>query len=590
MLRNVYSALALALALSLLAGCKVPTKGAPSTYTITYDGNGATSGTVPTDGKQYRANEFVTVQGNTGNLARVGWNFRGWADTQAATTVEYYVRSKLKITKSLTLYAVWSGKSYTINFAENGGTGTQTPLRNQTFGTSATLPATTTFRPPPGMRFLGWAETSTGTVIGGAYNPSNYSTAVTLYARWGTNAYTISFNSNGGGGTQASLSAVFGTPVTLPATTTFTPPAGKSFLGWAETSTGTVIWRAYNPSVYNATVTLYAKWVRNPIAGNIDWESIAISGNGQRLAAVVDGGHLYTSTDSGATWTDRSTSVSGIGWHRRWTSIAMSRDGQWLAAVVWHGKLHTSTDSGATWTNRSRTGSAIAGNKKWQSIAMSSDGTKLAALVYGGSHGVSHIYTSKDSGTTWTELTTAGSGRWYSIAISGNGQKLAVGEEEGKLYTSTDSGATWTDRSTYGSTIAGDRVWYSIAMSRDGTTLAAVVYGGGHDSGYIYTSTDSGATWTKRTTAGSGRWYSIAISGNGQKIAAVVKGGHLYTSTDSGATWTDRSTAGGSAIFGNKDWQFIAMSRDGTTLAAVVEGGHIYTSSDGGTTWVDRSE
>jgi len=74
-----------------------------------------------------------------------------------------------------------------------------------------------------------------------------------------------------------------------------------------------------------------------------------MSDNGQRLAAVVYpgadvAGHIYTSTDSGATWTERTAAGN-----KQWYSIAMSDNGQRLAAVVYGGHLYTSTDSGATW-------------------------------------------------------------------------------------------------------------------------------------------------------------------------------------------------------------------------------------------------
>ena len=42
----------------------------------------------------------------------------------------------------------------------------------------------------------------------------------------------------------------------------------------------------------------------------------------QKLAAVVDGGYMYTSTDSGVTWTQQTNSSA-----RYWTSIASSSDG-----------------------------------------------------------------------------------------------------------------------------------------------------------------------------------------------------------------------------------------------------------------------
>ena len=63
----------------------------------------------------------------------------------------------------------------------------------------------------------------------------------------------------------------------------------------------------------------------------------------------------------------------------------------WRLAVN-GGSIYTSTDSGATWTERTS-----AGSRDWQSITSSSDGTKLAAAEYGGS-----IYTPTDSGATWT--------------------------------------------------------------------------------------------------------------------------------------------------------------------------------------------
>jgi hypothetical protein len=62
-----------------------------------------------------------------------------------------------------------------------------------------------------------------------------------------------------------------------------------------------------------------------------------------------------------------------------WTSITSSADGTKLAAVVSGGSIYTSADSGATWTEQT-----AAGSREWQSIASSADGTRLAVGVYGG--------------------------------------------------------------------------------------------------------------------------------------------------------------------------------------------------------------
>jgi hypothetical protein len=74
----------------------------------------------------------------------------------------------------------------------------------------------------------------------------------------GGDTYTITFDKNGGSGTQASQTVEKGKPFTLPTTTTFTPPATKSFDGWSETATGAKITTATITPTKNTT--LFAKW------------------------------------------------------------------------------------------------------------------------------------------------------------------------------------------------------------------------------------------------------------------------------------------------------------------------------------------
>jgi photosystem II stability/assembly factor-like uncharacterized protein len=54
---------------------------------------------------------------------------------------------------------------------------------------------------------------------------------------------------------------------------------------------------------------------------------MASSADGTKLAFGDNGGYIYTSTDSGATWTERTTMGSN-----QWISIASSSDGTKLAA------------------------------------------------------------------------------------------------------------------------------------------------------------------------------------------------------------------------------------------------------------------
>jgi uncharacterized delta-60 repeat protein len=289
-----------------------------------------------------------------------------------------------------------------------------------------------------------------------------------------------------------------------------------------------------------------ATWTVQSGAGARDWRAITSSADGTKLAAVVGYfGQIYTTTDSGVTWTERESS-------RQWRSITSSADGTKLAAVdegFSGGKIYTSTNSGATWTAR-------ASDQLWKSIASSSDGTKLVAAAFS-----SQIYTSTDSGVTWTARESVRN--WRAVTSSADGTKLAAIAASGsssQIYTSTDSGATWTPRSTY-------TLLWAITSSADGTKLATVANGG-----RIYTSTDSGATWTARESDRA--WNSITSSADGTKLAAVELDGQIYLSTDSGATWSARES--------NRVWRSVTSSSDGTKLAAaagVADQGVIATSA-----------
>ena len=288
------------------------------------------------------------------------------------------------------------------------------------------------------------------------------------------------------------------------------------------------------------------QWVDQTKSGSRYWYSITSSSDGTHLAAVVDGGDLYTSTDSGATWIDRKEAGS-----RNWYSIASSSDGTHLAAGAYGGDIFTSTDSGLTWVDQK-----AAGSRNWSSIASSSDGRHLVAGAVGGD-----IFTSTDSGVTWVDQKAAGSQRWYSFASSSDGTHLAAVINGGDLFTSTDSGLIWVDQKA-----AGSRYWNAIASSSDGTHLVAV--GIGQD---IYTSTDSGLTWVDQKAAGSRNWYSIASSSDGTHLAAGVYNSGIFTSTDSGLNWVVQRAAGSQSGYS------IASSSDGTHLAAVAYGGDIWT-------------
>jgi len=84
------------------------------------------------------------------------------------------------------------------------------------------------------------------------------------------------------------------------------------------------------------------------------------------VAAAYDD-FLYTSSDSGSTWTQRGITGS-------WISVASSADGTKLAAVSPWGLVYTSTDAGVHWV-------PCESARVWSCVASSADGDKLVAVA-----------------------------------------------------------------------------------------------------------------------------------------------------------------------------------------------------------------
>ncbi len=342
------------------------------------------------------------------------------------------------------------------------------------------------------------------------------------------------------------------TPVTI--TLPMAPNPGDVYKVAGAGAAGWVIAQNAGQSILsgNLSQNIGQSWKTNgPLAY---WTAVASSSDGSKLAATINSGQIYVSTDSGVTWTGR-----GIA--NFWSAIACSADGtKWVATVGnstgQTGYIYTSSDSGASWTARY-------GLAQWVSCASSADGTKLAAVAYNG-----QIHTSGDSGVNWTARES--SRFWKCVASSADGTKLVVGASGGYLYTSTNSGVNWTQRGSAKS-------WTAVASSADGTRLVAAA-----SADQVYVSTDSGVNWTPSTPAVSATWTCVALSADGSHLAAAYNGlGSIYTSKDSGETWLQRL---GAPVV---KWSGIATSADGSKLVAVSldqNGNYIYISSGATTT------
>jgi hypothetical protein len=134
--------------------------------------------------------------------------------------------------------------------------------------------------------------------------------------------------------------------------------------------------------------------------------------DGDKDAAAISGDYIYTSTNSGVTWSEQIKSGE-----RNWSSIAMSNDGTIIVASVYGGYLWLSTDGGDNWSELTSGDS-----RNWNSISMNADGTIIAGSVYNG-----YIYISTDQGQTWEKQTSLGTGEWTSLAVSSSSTTCFMG-------------------------------------------------------------------------------------------------------------------------------------------------------------------
>ncbi len=85
------------------------TPGTSTTYTVTYNGNGNTSGTAPTDSNSpYNSGATVTVLGNTGSLTKTSKTFAGWNTKDDGTGTDYAASDTFTISANTVLYAKWT--------------------------------------------------------------------------------------------------------------------------------------------------------------------------------------------------------------------------------------------------------------------------------------------------------------------------------------------------------------------------------------------------------------------------------------------------------------------------------------------------
>ena len=155
-------------------------------FTLTYDGNGSTSGTVPsqqtaTDSSQ--THSFTLA--SKGTMARSGYKFLGWSESKTTTTASYKAGASYSMTAGeKTLYAVWQKNALVVSGTPEpyGVVGTAWSYKPTVNVTSYSMT----------VSGASWLVASSGMVSGTPDAPGEYDVTLT-FKRSGYTSATQSF-------------------------------------------------------------------------------------------------------------------------------------------------------------------------------------------------------------------------------------------------------------------------------------------------------------------------------------------------------------------------------------------------------------
>lgn len=224
--------------------------GAQTNYGMTASSGGSSVTLNPfgtkSSGKSATFTGTYSISGNAAATKTVAVTFRNFNNDNGDSA-----------TKAINLsVSVPAWTSYTVKYNANGGSGapsSQTKWKDQALTLSRTKPTRT------GYTFKGWATSASGSVAYAAGASYTANAAVTLYAVWQANTYTVKYDANGGSGAPGNQTKTYGVALTL--SSTKPTRANYTFKGWATSASATTATYAAGGSyTANAAVTLYAVW------------------------------------------------------------------------------------------------------------------------------------------------------------------------------------------------------------------------------------------------------------------------------------------------------------------------------------------
>ncbi len=239
-------------------------KWKPRTFTVTYDGNKNTKGTVPASQTKVFGVPLVLYD-NTGNLEKTDYVFDGWSTSADGVGIDYPKDASYTDNADVILYAKWKMRPYTVTYNGNNNTKGEVPAPQLKDHDKALILATNTGNlERTGYSLVGWSTSADGVgtdyTLGAEYRDNG---DVILYAKWKHLPNTITFdgNRNTSGSVPAPQIKEYDQSLALPDNTGNLERTGFIFSGWSTSADGNGTDYPRGASYTdNADVILYARW------------------------------------------------------------------------------------------------------------------------------------------------------------------------------------------------------------------------------------------------------------------------------------------------------------------------------------------
>jgi uncharacterized repeat protein (TIGR02543 family) len=546
-----------------LAGCPSDLGPGPGvTYTVSYDGNGSTGGTVPKDtGSPYASGATVTVLDNTGNLRKTGHAFVGWNTRADGNGTLYLEGMKFTITADTIFYARWIvATTYTVTYNGNGSTGGAPPSDTNSpyeSGVAVTVLDNTGNLEKTGHTFAGWNTQADRKGTDYAANAAFTITGdINLYAKWiVATTYTVTYDGNGStGGASPSDTTLYeyGATVTVLDNTGNLEKTGHPFAGWnTQADGGGTGYAANDTFAITDNIILYAKWTVTSYTVTFDADggnpasqtktvNIGVSvGAADMPDEPTRNGHIfggwYTGTNGAGTQFSADTTVTGdIRVYAKWTSAVPGSTLQ--VALAW---LDANAEEGGEYTITVSADEAIAPK------TLSYSGKRVSITL--------------DGGTAERTVSLGSSGSLFTV---GSGVRLTLGNNVTLRGRNNNSGSL-------------------VGVQNNGTL---VMQTGSKISGNTDSSADGGGVFVNNggtfiMEGGSFVGNTASDSGGG---GVYVGMGGTFT-MKSGSIENNTSSRGGGGVYIYSDGIFTMEggSIKGNTASDGSTGGGVYAYRDG---------